>query len=818
MSYTVPKKLISLMLSLIIVIGLFSFSLLPAYAETTTKAAAATVTIIKAGNETALFNALSKEGVIQLSKNILITKCFKIEKGKKVTLDLNGYTLDRGLKACQDIGSVIRVEPGAELTIKDSSNKNAGIITGGASWNGGGICNHGTLTIEGGTIKGNKALNDTYGGGAGIYNGSYQGSVATLTLKGGIIEGNQARIGAGIYNGTGSTIIIEQSAYKVTELSQLKTYYTNVKITNNKASSNGSGIYNAGTIKMSGSPSVSGNLNNDDIYLTYGKVVTFTGKVSPNGKIGVSAEGNDMTISSGYSTYHSQDPSVIFRSAVTGPVLRLTGTNGEVMLRTSTKTLVEISEGSKRSDKNQTQLKSREEYDSPQDAWNRAKSLATGSNRVDITLGSDWTHDQELVVSENQLITVDLNGHYIKRTRNHQQTDNGGVFRVKYMAALIIYDSNPESKGYDGIKGGVITGGASENSAGGITVEEKGTLYINGGTLYECTTCYHGGGIYCDKYSVVELKNCRIYFCQTIDSTDNCHGGGIYANEPSRLSVHNSTIQDCYSEDDGGGIYFRGGYNTYIMIGSDRFIGNKCNDDGGAIFMSIAEDEGGYADKCLFSGNYAGDDGGCIYVTENNTRGSNKSPIMFRESTFINNKCKDNGSAIFVNREDVVLVSDTITDNYTDNKGAVWLSHNDNGQYGYDISVNGLMVVRNNSSKSGEYKDIVLDNYGATHNYIWCAGLYDGSYVSFSVNDGGKNDAIKEVNEYQLQYFHNEKGDIKFSKEKDVDVAFATASVFSNGSVAVIAGIAGIAVIGLIAVLVYRKKKGGETIDENTDE
>ena len=102
----------------------------------------------------------------------MITSCLRIPQGKKLTLDLNGKTIDRGLRVSQDIGSVIRVEPGAELTITDSTNTNAGIITGGASWNGGGICNHGTLTIKGGTINNNTASGDATAN--GIYHNGTQ--------------------------------------------------------------------------------------------------------------------------------------------------------------------------------------------------------------------------------------------------------------------------------------------------------------------------------------------------------------------------------------------------------------------------------------------------------------------------------------------------------------------------------------------------------------------------------------------------------------------------------------------------------------------
>ena len=152
------------MLALILAAGMVPFNPVTAFAAVSVK------------NETALFNAVKKvinssdednDGIIKLTKDIDISECLRIPSGRPVTIDLNGYMLNRGLSECRDIGSVIRVEPGAVLTIKDSSNDNSGSITGGASWNGGGVCNHGTLTLEGGTISGNKALHNTYGGGGG---------------------------------------------------------------------------------------------------------------------------------------------------------------------------------------------------------------------------------------------------------------------------------------------------------------------------------------------------------------------------------------------------------------------------------------------------------------------------------------------------------------------------------------------------------------------------------------------------------------------------------------------------------------------------
>ena len=212
---------------------------------------ALTVFAVDAGDESVLFDAVAKGGDITLSEDIKISKCLKIPEGIKVTLDLNGKKLDRGLVTqkersnlisveqgaeksndsesteCIDQGSVIRVEPGAELIVKDSSGNNSGLITGGASYNGGGICNHGSLTFEGGTISGNKALHDNNGGGGGIFNSIYYNESVKLEIKGGVIENNEARRGAGIYfgNASGSVTV------------------NNCKIRRNVANDQGGGVF-----------------------------------------------------------------------------------------------------------------------------------------------------------------------------------------------------------------------------------------------------------------------------------------------------------------------------------------------------------------------------------------------------------------------------------------------------------------------------------------------------------------------------------------------------------------------------------------------
>ena len=799
-------KIIPVLLALILVAVAIPFTALTAFAANAT-------------TETMLVNYVNAGGTVTLTDDILLTDVLRVPTGKEVTLDLNGHTLDRGLTKCQDLGSVIRVEPGATLTVKDSSNDNSGVITGGASWNGGGICNHGTLTVEGGTISGNKSLHNTYGGGGGIYNGSYEGSKATLTLKGGVIAYNEARQGGGVYNSDG-TVIIQKGSYSVTVLSQLKTYETNVTIKNNSASASGSGIYTERDISIQDAPNISGNKNDEDIYLLTGKVLKLTGKLKKAGVIGIKTENYDNIITSGYFTYQTEDPNEFFKSANPNAVIRMSDTKengGEVMLKYSGKSLLEIYNSAKRGEKKASELYLRAEYDNPADAvWTAVSALTSdviANLRVELTLGSDYTFDGQISIPNNGYLVVDLNGHYIKRTRNGKKIDNGGVFLVQEGGTLTINDSNPtKNSGFGDITGGVITGGANSNGGGGITVEKNANLYMNGGTIYNCSSDYAGGGICAkDGAKLIILKKCAIVSCKTDDSWDSCDGGGIYAKMVSRLELENVTVKNCYGEDYGGGVYYYGGNNGIFIISACTFTGNKCEDDGGAVYYSSSE--GGYFDKCTFTSNTANDDGGAIYVIKNGEKVDSlkkDEPVMIRECTMTSNSCGDEGSAVFVDREDIVFVTDTITGNEAGDKGAVYVSHNA-GRYGYDISVKGLMVITGNKSGTAMRANIVLQNYGATHNYIYCAGLYEGSEVVFSVLESGKVEVLRNVDNYQLRFFHSENGSLSFEGNMAVEAPLVTASLFSSGSVIALIALAVTATGVAIAAMIYslKKKKGG---------
>lgn len=199
----------------------------------------------------AQINAAGNGAVIALFKDTVAENsntALMIPADKNITLDLAGFTLDRGLaeSAAAAEGNVITVK--GTLTLIDSSAGKTGLVTGGNNTgSGGGIHNEGVLNLEGGAICGNAT--QQWGGGV------YLAQNAKLNLSGGVIENNRC-----VNNGGG--IHISESA----------------------------------TLNVSGDPAVTGNRKGEDLQnvnLANGALIHVTGKLE-NARIGVSVSSNSV--------------------------------------------------------------------------------------------------------------------------------------------------------------------------------------------------------------------------------------------------------------------------------------------------------------------------------------------------------------------------------------------------------------------------------------------------------------------------------------------------------------------------------------------
>lgn len=831
------RKLISIILSLTLMVGALPFLPVNAFAL----------------SQSDLIESIDEGYDIILENDIYLSKTIVIPEGADVTIDLCGKKLDMGLKESVENGSVITVQKGAKLRIKDSTGYNSGLITGGASFIGGGICNYGTLVFEGGTISDNIAINNDKGFGGGIYNAAG----AELNIKGGVIEFNRARIGGGVFNAKGATLSIYEGKYEIAKGAIKYSIVDNLKMTDNNATESACGIYNEGTLNLKGAPVIKDN-NDSDLYLAKGVKINVNGSLV--GQMGAKAEvyyksaEDNVVITNGFGANNKYKTVDTYFKADSGKLIRGNEASGnlEAMLKDGKKTLVQVFMAG--------QLTKTEEYDSPQTAWDKALSYATERDntdfvselyeamgldpnnpytfdiedydmaelvefleemknaemcRVEITLGSDWEHDNELNIKKNTSISIDLNGHYIKRTRNMSQKSHGGVFYVNDEAKFTVKDSNPKSRGYDGIRGGVITGGSSTNTGGAIHMGKNTIVDVQGGTFYECTTCDDGGAICMEddgglKDRLLTMRNCRIWFCQTIDSTDSCYGGGLYIGEDAQVFLSDMTIQDCYSEDSGGGILMKND-NTHLHMENVLLTGNTCLDNGGALCVkstanSTNEPLGAY--NCIFRGNKADDSGGAVYI-DGRAKGS---ATVISKSVFNNNETGDDGSAVYCNADNVVLDGCTITNNKAKDKGAVYCD-----SY-YDVSVQGLMNVRNNEAGDSNNKNFVLQDGTASRAYIYSGGLDPGSYIAISTTGSGKVVMSKEMSKYQMQYFHPDSGTLTYEHTKNVESKLVTASLFSSGSAKLIIALIGLAAVAVVSAIIYKKKRGGADDEDNDDE
>ena len=188
------RKTLAVILSLLIATAVFPLTV---YAEPE---------VTNVSTWAGLKDALKANGGVKLQNDIVAadnSAALIVSKSANVTLDLNGFKIDRGLDSAQKQGNVIIVN--GELTVTDTSADGAGKITGGWTDNTGGgvwVRAGGLFTLAGGMIDGNTASNI----GGGVY---LSGSGGKFIMTGGLITGNTAKNGGGVgMDSTGSVEIL----------------------------------------------------------------------------------------------------------------------------------------------------------------------------------------------------------------------------------------------------------------------------------------------------------------------------------------------------------------------------------------------------------------------------------------------------------------------------------------------------------------------------------------------------------------------------------------------------------------------------------
>ncbi len=173
------------------------------------------------------WNAANGTRLVEEGKGMAFDGVICVPDGHEVTLDLNGFSINRGLEMSIENGEVICIENGAVLNLTDTkaSSGSAGKITGGKNLSGAGgiqIDAGGTLNLWGGCITEN--VSDKSGGGILL-----EGESSKLYMTGGSITKNTAAV-----NG-GGIAMVDASLEVV-----------NGSINENKSAGSGGGIYQQG--------------------------------------------------------------------------------------------------------------------------------------------------------------------------------------------------------------------------------------------------------------------------------------------------------------------------------------------------------------------------------------------------------------------------------------------------------------------------------------------------------------------------------------------------------------------------------------------
>lgn len=468
----------------------------------------------------------------------------EIPSGATVTIDLNGRVINRNLTSAISWGIVIYNQ--GTLTIKDTSEGKTGIITGGYNTgSGGGIYNKsGILTIESGTIKGNKSqfnrfILDEVGNGAGIMI-----EAGTLNLYGGKVIDNISNPNNDSRGGEGSGIY----------------------------------IHNGAILNIKGAPEVIGNKKYNvanNLYLYSGITITIGdgGLTGSNGDIGISMESPE-----------------VFTSALSNAT--------QYQIFTSDRNDYEIA----------NIVVDTENKAVFQTCWmGLVNALAAGAN-VTLDAQKVYTavdSDPCLTVPSEANVTLNLNGQTLDRKLS-SAIDDGCA--IKNLGTLTITGSGTikggkSSSGGGGIRnegtltisGGSIRDNSSTSLGGGVYNASTGNLTISGGTIESNTATSDGAGVYNTGTLTINsggtIQNNTssgghgggIYNTGTLTinsggtisnnkvTAASMNGGGIY--NAGTMSINGGTIQSNTAAGLGAGIYHDGA--TFNLQGSPTISSNS---------------------------------------------------------------------------------------------------------------------------------------------------------------------------------------------------------------------------------------------------
>lgn len=615
------KRIISTLMALCMALTLLPVQVLAANyamgedAGVSARALAGTAgTELKADNIDAYVANGLGSGVYTLAEDVTISGTLRVTG--TVTVDLNGYVLRYADTTAN--GSVFEIVSGGDLTVIDSrpNVEHKFVSNADGLW----VLDeqNGTEIVRGGIITGGTGLTDRNNNGYG--GGVYVDGGGRFTMTGGSIVGCKAE---GYIAFGGGVFVAEGGQFTMTGGSIVGC----TAVADEYGHAYGGGIRNDGEVRGDiGRTTLSGTAEIRDChakggFLLYGGGISDAGTLTINGDvkiIGCTAGGmgsdamyvnanNDSSVTGGTFYGSIQDLGnkisgliVTYRINDADYAIQVLQSGNQITLPNPAKPGYTFDGWYKDGAKWEKTTLVTEKltltgslYVPVTDESTLTAALADSSSDV-IRLTSDIKLSNELQITNNRKVTLDLNGYVLDLGGKHISVSALSGDPWYHSNQLTIIDSDPtkhhkftdndglwklDENGDKTVSGGVITGGSDGSSAiiagsrgtvtmnvgnivgcstsgvGGAVSARNGTFIMNGGSIIGCKTDFTGGAVY-----VLNGK-----FIMNSGSITNCvvtspagDGGAVYISNDSTFTMTGGSIADCTAVN-GSALYLKNG-------------------------------------------------------------------------------------------------------------------------------------------------------------------------------------------------------------------------------------------------------------------
>lgn len=402
-----------------------------------------------------------------------------------------------------------------------------------------------------------------------------------------------------------------------------------------------------------------------------------------------------------------------------------------------------------------------EEFTNYKSAWSKVSK-----NGGTIEVLADWVLTESLLVPLDVEITVNMNGHNIRReTEEGIVWESGQIFLLDNFARLTVnggtktteHKGSISSKGlwkYDtngthSLYGGLISGGVNGEGGGGIHMKYYSKAVLNNVTVAGNVSYDNvGAGGIClqDDYTELILNDSRV--CYNISEMGG--GGGIRSEgEDSRIVIKNNSSIDnnktVRSNSDGGGIQINEGCSVSVDATSQVSYNYSARRGGG---IYLYEGSLTLEDGSVLQGNVAQMEGGGVYIDEYSSE-------VKISADFIGNRVEDEeGGAIYINQEENVLIENAkLVGNFAKTKGgAIYVDSDD------CVSLAGKCEMYQNTPNNLYLTD--TDN-------LTSAKMSQGSYVGIFTEWEASSEDPVETSYNNIAHFVSDKENLEIRGEAE---------------------------------------------------